>query len=87
MYINEKKYDKSLTKNLNYKFTIFMNLCIRAEILQQTIQTTFPTMLKSMTLEYYYSSYQEIGLTVQQLFDRFQKHFERKKHRRNMLRQ
>ena len=87
MYINEEKYDENPIESLNYKFTIFMNLCIRVEIPQQTVQTAFPIILKSMTLEYYYSNYQGIGLTVQQLFDRFQKHFEGEEHRRNMLRQ
>ena len=64
MYINEKKYDKSLTENLNYKFIIFMNLCIKAEISQQTVQTAFSIMLKSMTLKYYYFNCQGIDLTI-----------------------
>ena len=85
MYINEKKYDESLIESLSYKFTIFMNLCTKVEIPQQTIQTAFSIMLKSMTLEYYYSNCQGIGLTI--LFDRFQEHFEGEEHRRNMLRQ
>ena len=65
MYINEKKYDESFIKNLNYKFTIFINLYIRAEISQQIIQTTFSIMLKSITLKYYYFNYQKIDLTIQ----------------------
>ena len=65
MYINEKKYDENLIKNLNYKFTIFMNLCIKVEISQQTIQTTFSIMLKSIILKYYYSNCQDIDLTIQ----------------------
>ena len=64
MYINEKKYDENLIESLNYKFTIFINLCIKVEILQQTIQTAFSTILKSITLEYYYFNCQEIGLTI-----------------------
>ena len=87
MYTSEEKYGGSPTESLSYKFTIFMDLCTRAGIPQQTVQTAFPTMLKSMALEYYYSSCQGIGLTVQQLFDRFQGHFEGEEHRRNMLRQ
>ena len=87
MYINEKKYDESLTESLSYKFIIFINLYIRVEIPQQTIQIAFSIMLKSMTLKYYYFSCQGIGFTVQQFFDRFQEHFEEKEHRRNMLRQ
>ena len=65
MYINEKKYDKSLIKSLNYKFTIFMNLYTKAEIPQQTVQITFSIMLKFMTLKYYYFNCQEIDLTIQ----------------------
>ena len=40
-----------------------------------------------MALEYYYSSCQAIDLTIQQLFDRFEAHFEGEEHRRNMLRE
>ena len=64
MYINEKKYDENLIESLNYKFTMFINLCIKAEIPQQIIQTTFPIMLKSITLKYYYFNCQEIDLTI-----------------------
>ena len=65
MYINEKKYGESLTESLSYKFLIFMDLCIRAEIPQHTIHITFPIMLKSMTLNYYHFNYQGIDLTMQ----------------------
>ena len=64
MYINEEKYGESLTESLSYKFTIFINLYIKAEIPQQTIQTTFPIMLKFMTLKYYYFNCQELDLTI-----------------------
>ena len=64
MYINEKKYGESLIKSLNYKFTIFMNLCIKVEISQQTVQIAFSIMLKFMTLKYYYFNCQGIDLTV-----------------------
>ena len=64
MYINEKKYDESLTESLSYKFTIFIKLYIKAEISQQTIQITFSIMLKSITLNYYYSNCQKIDLTI-----------------------
>ena len=56
MYINEKKYDESLIKSLNYKFTIFINLYIKVEISQQTVQIAFSIILKSITLKYYYFS-------------------------------
>ena len=32
MYINEEKYDENFIKSFNYKFTIFINLCIKVEI-------------------------------------------------------
>ena len=57
LYIDEEmKYGGSFIESLNYKFTIFLNLCIKAEIPQQTIHTAFSTMLKIMTLKYYYFS-------------------------------
>ena len=64
MYINEEKYDGSFIESLNYKFIIFMNLCIKTEISQQTVQITFSIMLKSMILKYYYFNYQKIGLII-----------------------
>ena len=66
LYIGEEmKYDGNLIESLSYKFTIFLNLCIKAEISQQTIHTAFSTMLKFMALDYYYFNCQGIGLTVQ----------------------
>ena len=66
LYIDEEmKYDENLIKSLSYKFIIFLNLCIRAEISQQTIHTAFPIMLKIMTLKYYYFNCQGLDLTIQ----------------------
>ena len=87
MYTSDtEKYGGSPTESLSYKFNIFMDLCNRAEISSEILPTAFPTMLKSMALEHYYSSCPS-GLTIQQLFDRFEAHFEGEEHRRNMLRE
>ena len=64
MYINEKKYDESFIESLNYKFIILINLYIRVEIPQQTIQIAFSIILKFITLKYYYFNCQGIGLTI-----------------------
>ncbi len=87
LYSSEEKYGGDPTESLSYKFMIFMDLSKRAEIPQQILHVAFPTMLKTMALEFYYSSCQGIVLTVQQLYDRFQGHFEGEEHRRLMLRQ
>ena len=87
MYTSDiEKYGGSSTESLSYKFTIFMDLCNRAEISAEILHIAFPTMLKFMALEYYYFSC-SIGLTIQQIFDRFEAHFEGEEHRRNMLRE
>ena len=87
MYTSDaEKYGGSPTESLSYKFNIFMDLCTRAEISSEMLPIAFPTMLKSMALEHYYSSCPS-GLTIQQLFDRFEAHFEGEEHRRNMLRE
>ena len=87
MYTNDDKYGGSPTESLNYKFIIFMDLCERAEVPQEVLPKAFPSMLRSMALEHYYSSCQGHSLTLQQLFQRFQAHFEGEEHRRNMLRE
>ena len=57
LYIDEEmKYGGNSIKSLNYKFIIFLNLCIRVEISQQTVHIAFSIILKSMTLDYYYFS-------------------------------
>ncbi|KAF6220932.1 hypothetical protein HO133_002613 [Letharia lupina] len=39
LYTSEEKYGRNPTESLSYKFTIFMDLCTRAEIPQQILQT------------------------------------------------
>ena len=86
MYTSDtEKYGDSPTESLSYKFTISMNICKRVEIPEAILHTAFLTMLKSMALEYYYSSC-PIELSIQQLFDRFEVYFEGEEHRRNLLR-
>ena len=58
MYTSEiKKYDDNLTKSLSYKFIIFMNIYKRVEVPEEILHIAFLIILKSMALEYYYSSY------------------------------
>ena len=66
---------------------IFMDLCSRADIPPKILPLAFPTMLRSTALEYYYSSCMGSGLTMHQLLDEFQAHFEGAAHRRNKLRE
>ena len=82
---DDNKYDGSPTESLNYKFTIFIDQCKKAEIPSALLPMAFPTMLQSMALEYYYSSCQSVNLTASQLLERFQAHFEGEEHRHNML--
>ncbi|KAA6410750.1 MAG: hypothetical protein FRX48_05060 [Lasallia pustulata] len=84
---DDNKYGGSPTESLNYKFTIFIDQCKKAEIPSALLPMAFPTMLRSMALEYYYSSCQSVNLTASQLLERFQAHFEGEEHRHNMLRE
>ena len=87
MYTSDtEKYGGSPTESLSYKFNIFIDLYNRAKIPSEILHTVFPTILKSMALKHFYSSYPS-DLTIQQLFDRFKAHFEGEEHRRNMLRE
>ena len=55
IYIKESKY-KSNRDSFNFKLTIFHNICGRANILYKTKAKAFPTMLKGLVLNFFYSN-------------------------------
>ena len=47
------KYGGEPFDSLSYKYTIFMDLCDRADVPQGALLKAFPTMLKGLALDYY----------------------------------
>jgi hypothetical protein len=54
VYTNRQKYDRSTS--FDYKLTIFYNICKRSGLSRKRYATVFPTMLKGLAEDYYYSS-------------------------------
>jgi hypothetical protein len=54
VYINKQKYNRSIS--FDYKLTIFYNICKRSGLPYKAYAIAFPTMLKGLAEEHYYSS-------------------------------
>ena len=54
VYIDGQKYNRTIS--FNYKLTIFYNIYKRSSLPYKGYITAFPTMLKGLTEDYYYSS-------------------------------
>jgi hypothetical protein len=54
VYTNGQKYDRSTS--FDYKLTIFYNICKRSGLPCEGYATAFPTMLKGLAEDHYYSS-------------------------------
>ena len=65
MYTNEERYS-SENDNFTYKLTIFHDICARADVPQEAKSKAFPTMLKGLALDYYYSN---LGMNGSLAFD------------------
>jgi len=53
IYTEEQKYG-GINESLNYKLTIFYNICNRADVPQEAYLKAFPTMLKGLALDHFY---------------------------------
>jgi hypothetical protein len=54
VYTDKQKYNRSIS--FDYKLTIFYNICKRSGLSYKRYTTAFPTMLKGLAKEHYYSS-------------------------------
>jgi hypothetical protein len=55
LYTNEAKYNDE-KDSFSFKLTIFHDMCDRADVSQSAKLKAFFTMLKDLTLDYYYSN-------------------------------
>ena len=55
IYIKKQKYG-GINESLNYKLTIFYNICNWADVPQEAYFKAFPTMLKGLALDYFYTN-------------------------------
>lgn len=63
MYTEESKYSGE-NDSFTFKLAIFNDICSRADVPAEARMKAFPTMLKGLALDYYYSNISITGLTM-----------------------
>jgi hypothetical protein len=85
LYTNEAKYNDE-NHSFSFKLTIFHDMCDRADVSQSAKLKAFSTMLKDLTLDYYYSN---MSIDILIIFDEvcfsMRNYFEDAEYRRDIL--
>jgi hypothetical protein len=74
IYTKEQKYNGS-NSNFDHKLTIFLDICQRVELPQEALMRAFPTMLKELAQDHFYSNqlsqrtYEEACINVRSFFE------------------
>jgi hypothetical protein len=85
LYTNEAKYSDE-NDSFSFKLTIFHDMCDRADVLQSAKLKAFSTMLKGLTLDYYYSNMSTGTLiTFDEVCFSMRNYFEDAEYRRSIL--
>ena len=86
LYTSEdSKYSGEPDDSFNFKYAIFLDLCGRVDIPPEAISKAFPTMLRGLALDFYYTSCHDKNLTIHELCVAIRAYFEGPEHRRNVL--
>ena len=83
MYIEESKYSGE-DNNFNRKLIIFNNLCDRVGIPQEAKIKGFPTMLRGITLNFYYEN-KATYTTFNDIYNAIYNHFKGLEYKRGVL--
>ena len=85
MYTDETKYSGE-NDSFAFKLTIFHDICARADVPQEAKLKVFPTMLKGLALDYYYSNVSISGpMTFDEVCWAMKSYFEGTEYRRSVL--
>ena len=86
MYIEDNKYSGE-DDNFDFKLTIFYDLYSRADIPQEAKVKAYPTILRGLVLNYYYTNLKNITLTLSfdQICNTICNYFKGPKYRRGIL--
>ena len=81
-YDDDSKYSGE-SDNFDFKFIVFSDLCERADIPQKARAKAFPTMLRGLALDYYYSSLKRLPL--EKACELIKKYFEGDEYKRGIM--
>ncbi len=85
LYTNETKYSDE-NDSFSFKLTIFHDMCDRADVSQSAKLKAFSTMLKDLTLDYYYSNmYTDTLIIFDEVCFSMRNYFEDAEYKRSIL--
>ena len=86
MYTENNKYSKK-DDNFDFKLTIFHDLYSRVDVPQEAKVKAYPTILRGLALDHYYTNLKNITLTLlfDQIYDAICNYFEGPKYRYGIL--
>ena len=88
LYTNKAKYN-SENDNFDFKLTIFINLCQKANILKQEFSQAYSTILCGLALDHYYTNLKSnpFGVPFDKLYEAIRNYFKGPEYKRNILTQ
>ena len=85
MYTEEAKYS-GRNDSFTFKLAIFHDICSRADVPPEAKMKAFPTMLKGLALDYYYSNISTSGaMNFDQVCNSIRNYFEEAEYKRSVL--
>ena len=86
MYTEDNKYSGE-DDNFDFKLTIFHDLCSRADVPQEAKAKAYPTMLRGLALDHYYTNLKNVTITLSfdQICNATRHYFEGPEYRRGIL--
>ena len=86
LYTDESKYSNK-NDNFDFKLTIFINLCQKANILKQEFSQAYSTILYGLALDHYYTNLKSNPLSVpfDKLCEAIRNYFEGLEYKRNIF--
>ena len=86
LYTNKSKYSGK-NDNFDFKLTIFINLCQKANIPKQEFSQAYSTILRSLALDHYYTNLKSnpLGVPFNKLCKATHNYFKGPEYRRDIL--
>jgi hypothetical protein len=86
MYTEDNKYSGE-DDSFDFKLIIFYDLCNRADVPQEAKVKTYPTVLRSLAFNHYYTNLKNITLTLlfNQIYDAIHNYFKGPEYRHGIL--
>ena len=86
IYTEDNKYSGE-DDNFDFKFTIFHDLCSRANVPQEAKAKAYPIILRGLALNHYYTNLKNVTITLlfDQIYNATRHYFKGPKYRRSIL--